>query len=114
MESVFNIGGHVNVRGAVTLQHATSVVERHWNLGNPGPADDQVAETRGGKVALTPAVLTSITPSYTLKKFMTSLGWRYVGSSAANAAHAFDLPGYSTFNYQRSEEHTSELQSLTK
>ena len=100
MESVFNIGSHINVRGAVTLQHATSVVERHWNLGKPGPADDQVAETHGGKVGLTPAVLTSITPSYRLNRFTTSLGWRYVGSSPANAADAFDIPGYSTFNYQ--------------
>ncbi|XHR98387.1 TonB-dependent receptor domain-containing protein [Mucilaginibacter sp. UC70_90] len=49
MESVFNIGNHINVRGAVTLQHATSVVERHWNVGQPGPADDQVVETRGRK-----------------------------------------------------------------
>ncbi|WP_413668280.1 TonB-dependent receptor domain-containing protein [Mucilaginibacter sp. Mucisp86] len=109
MESVFNIGNHINVRGAVTLQHATSVVERHWNVGKPGPDDDQVVETRGGKVGLTPAVLTSITPSYRLNKFMTSLGWRYVGSSAANAANAFTLPGYSTFNYQAGYQLSSRL-----
>lgn len=94
IEADAKITSQFNLRANVTLQNPKSVVRRFWDVGQAGKADDKVIEVRDASIQLTPKILASITPSYTLKKLYVSLPWRFVGKSPANANRAFDLGAY--------------------
>ena len=97
------------MRGVATFQNSKAVDYNVWIAGAAGPADDVISSYSGNRTANIPEVMVNITPQYTSDKFYADLTWTYMGNREANFANAFQMPGFSQFNFGAGYNITSKL-----
>lgn len=98
LEGDYSFTTHFNVRGGATFQRATAKSWGVWVTGAAGPDDDRVVDYSGNKADNNPDVMLNLTPSYTINKFYSYIGWRFMGNRPANVPNTFTLPSYSQFD----------------
>lgn len=74
-----------------------------------GPADDERVTFNGNYNDNIGTMLT-ITPTYTLNKFVASLTYQYMGKRWANVGNAFELPAFGAFDLNLSYRLNAHLQ----
>ncbi|GAA3989925.1 TonB-dependent receptor [Mucilaginibacter dorajii] len=99
-----------SVRGTGTLQSSKAVDYKVWIANNNGPADDAIMDYSGNKTDNSANLILNITPTYDIGKFYSFITWSYLGARQANAANAFELPGFSQFNFGSGYHVTKALQ----
>lgn len=87
-----------SLRAHATVQNSTAVNYTTWIANGKGSADDVLQDFSGNEADNNAKLMFGISPTYTSKKFFTSLTYNYLGSRQANIPNAFKMPGYSQFD----------------
>ena len=98
LEANVFLSQNLSVRGVGTLQRSKAVDYKVWVANTNGPADDAIMDYSGNKADNSANLILNITPTYDIGKFYSFITWSYLGARQANAANAFELPGFSQFN----------------
>ncbi len=98
IEANYSVTSHLNVRVAGTVQNPRAKDWKVWNVGVNGDQDDVAVDYSGNRVDNVPAILATVTPTYTQGKFFGYVSWKYTGSRPSNVPNTFFLPEYSVFD----------------
>ncbi len=99
IEGSVSVAKNFKVDLSATFQDAEATEFATYDLGGPGPQDDQKLENfSGNKLGLNPNVMASITPAYDNGTFMAGLNFYHMGARQSNAANTFEIPAFTTLN----------------
>lgn len=81
-----------------------------WLAKTNGPADDEKIAFNGNQNDNIGDMFT-ITPTYSDDKFTASVNWQYMGKRWANVGNAFQLPSFSSFDFNSSYKISKKIQA---